>query len=548
MEVYSHRRLDPELNAIRLLRIDKTHEGSPIVLSIRHANLDDNEPFNALSYAWGDESPLHDIVLHDGDKRTRFSVRQNLHDFLLTARNSEDDWSTKCIWIDQICINQKDHEERCHQVAQMAQIYSTALSTIVWPGLTSQEHDGGSDVASSTLLCDKDELEVIRNTPVALSEILHSEPALPSESAVRLLSMATGSLFRAPYWSRLWIIQEIVLASQVHVVIAGQIWDFNDFLLILAMLVARFKCPESKLERHIALDLQELQIKADLILFQQHLLSKLNIRLHSWADMFLVARRAKCTSPLDRVYGVMALVRKELQFYPDYTISPRQLLRSVLERQLSSATFRKSTWDTLFNILAYWEIFLEFEPIETMRDVPSEVLHKKFGDAKMKKSIVQRVLDDLKLPQPTIVMSLGARLNWKMASVILLDSYIHRADIDVCFSRIMKTNIDGHEPWSPEYQILEYIRLQQQLIKEAENLTYAPCVTRFRRRIVLSATHHDLKGWTRRSRSVIVQKLMAKNIRTSGNAKKNTRPLAYTPDQANERPFCAGRNASRRRR
>ncbi|KAH7079843.1 heterokaryon incompatibility protein-domain-containing protein [Paraphoma chrysanthemicola] len=516
MEVYCYRRLDPELSFIRLIRIHRTDESSPIVLSIRHASLDDNEPFNALSYAWGDESPLHDIVIHDDDRSTYISIRQNLYDFLLTARNSEKDWSLEWIWIDQICINQSDHEERCHQVAQMGWIYSKALSTIVWPGLTTHEHDRASDLASSTLLCDKDEVEAIRNTPVAISEMAPIEPALPSESAVRLLSMATDSLIRAPYWSRLWIIQEIVIASQVYIVIAGQIWDFSEFLLVLVMLDARLKCSESKMERHIADDLQDLRDWADMIWFQ-HKLGKANIKLNSWALVFVLAAGAKCTSPLDRVYGVMALVPKELQVYPDYSVSQRQLLRTIVGKQLSSAPFQTSVWDALFHTLTCWTVFFEFESIELIRDIPSQIFLDESLDLKIKKYIVRLVLDDLELPQPTIILSPVGQVHWKAATYFLLESYINGADIDVRLSSTFGENIDELEQWSPADHILRHVRLQQQLIKETAKRKLGPPVIRFRRRIVLSTTHKDLQGRARRSRSVIVQKFWVNKISTADN-------------------------------
>lgn len=50
-----------------------------------------------------------------------------------SASGSKDgicDWTCEWIWIDQICINQADEEERCHRVDQMTELYSMSQTTI----------------------------------------------------------------------------------------------------------------------------------------------------------------------------------------------------------------------------------------------------------------------------------------------------------------------------------------------------------------------------------------------------------------------------------
>lgn len=135
MEKYQHRPLDTESCEIRLLRIEKsTDDVAPLVITLRHAQLDDGEQFNALSYVWGEGGPTYKCTIRDGISEGYLHIRQNLYGFLSTARRLEADWTTEWIWIDQICIKQEDHTERCHQVNQMGNLYSTAQATIVWPG------------------------------------------------------------------------------------------------------------------------------------------------------------------------------------------------------------------------------------------------------------------------------------------------------------------------------------------------------------------------------------------------------------------------------
>lgn len=134
MSSYGYRPLHPESHEIRLLQVQKsTDKSAPITLTLRHASLDDGQPFNALSYTWGDETPTTQISIYDSVTLGIVSVRRNLFEFLEEACQSTESWSLEWIWIDQISINQSDHTERCHQVGQMRRLYSVAQATLVWP-------------------------------------------------------------------------------------------------------------------------------------------------------------------------------------------------------------------------------------------------------------------------------------------------------------------------------------------------------------------------------------------------------------------------------
>ncbi|KAF3035529.1 hypothetical protein E8E12_001283 [Didymella heteroderae] len=129
MQEHRHRRIDTKTSEFRLSHIEKSNDAtSPIDITLRHAQLDEEAgQFNALSYAWSEESPTYEVYIHDGVTKDAFRVRQNLYDFLCTVRKMTK--LTEWIWIDQICIDQTQNDEKCHQVSQMGQLYSTAKST-----------------------------------------------------------------------------------------------------------------------------------------------------------------------------------------------------------------------------------------------------------------------------------------------------------------------------------------------------------------------------------------------------------------------------------
>lgn len=132
---YRYRPLDPQTKEIRLLRIVKTGPRNPITLELRHAKVDESGGFYALSYCWGEDNPVHRVPIHDGSEHGAVFVRVNLFHCLKFAHETTQDWSLDWIWIDQICIDQDKHKERCHQVGLMGELYTSANATVVWPGI-----------------------------------------------------------------------------------------------------------------------------------------------------------------------------------------------------------------------------------------------------------------------------------------------------------------------------------------------------------------------------------------------------------------------------
>lgn len=96
-------------------------------------------------------------------------------------RHMRDPKRRRYIWADAICINQKDTEEKNKQVAQMAEVYKVATQTVIFLGEPNEETD---------------------KIMVALCSNPSSANAdLPYES-----------LLRRPWFSRVWIYQELVLS------------------------------------------------------------------------------------------------------------------------------------------------------------------------------------------------------------------------------------------------------------------------------------------------------------------------------------------------
>ena len=83
--------------------------------------------YEALSYCWGSPAKPNRILIGD----CYLPITASLYAALLQLRDHS---IGRVIWVDAVCINQADLQERGHQVQSMAEIYSKANRVIVWLG------------------------------------------------------------------------------------------------------------------------------------------------------------------------------------------------------------------------------------------------------------------------------------------------------------------------------------------------------------------------------------------------------------------------------
>jgi hypothetical protein len=119
-------------------------------------------------------------------------VRQSLHAALEAIRNEV---KMRNLWIDALCINQKDVHERNKQVAIMGKIFHYASKVLVWLGEAADDSDLVFDYMKSL---DNEDCEW--------------DGPLNSKSAEAILAF-----YCRPYWRRFWVIQEILGAIPLDI-------------------------------------------------------------------------------------------------------------------------------------------------------------------------------------------------------------------------------------------------------------------------------------------------------------------------------------------
>jgi hypothetical protein len=213
---------------IRILRIESGIDNAPIICSLIPSSL--NEPYEALSYVWGTDEPTEEIKIRESKpsaptSRLRipvlheriFYIRPNLYAALRNFRSRK---SHVDLWIDALCINQEDYEEKEIQIAMMEDIYSKATRVLIWLG----EPKWFSEDAFECILrmCDLSLFDGLLK--VESSPLLH----------------ALGQLMKDVWFSRRWVVQELAMAKQATLHCGNHKIHWVDFADAIAFYVMSY--------------------------------------------------------------------------------------------------------------------------------------------------------------------------------------------------------------------------------------------------------------------------------------------------------------------
>lgn len=194
-------------NAIRLLDIlPRAAGGETPSISLRIANLSDKPDFEALSYVWGDAGITKDILCNGHG----VPVTVNLYDALSQLRLPD---RPRTLWVDALCINQWDLDEKSQQIRVMHLIYESCRRCVVWLGLADEHSDTALDMVQlmAELVSQRvnrpleeldDHLKETGRDLQQASEMGHPE-ALPPKDSPKWVSLF--SVLSRPWFTRVWV-------------------------------------------------------------------------------------------------------------------------------------------------------------------------------------------------------------------------------------------------------------------------------------------------------------------------------------------------------
>jgi hypothetical protein len=269
---------------IRLVRLLPRLLSDDIEIELIRADLASKPQYEALSYEWGPPCDSTSSVFIHGECRL---VQENLWWALRYLRL---DSQPRILWIDALCINQDDIVERNRQVRQMGRIYEQSSRVIVWMGyLNTIERD--------------------QDTSTAVT-FLHDISLNYSEYAYRE-NQPWGSLEKLcykNYWTRLWIIQEVVLATDILVQCGSYSFEWNILAGILDQLDIFLDHPKFLQEKGLYEVGQMIHKSIPGRLHRQRIARQSeDSKAQSLLNLLWTYKDAACVDPRDKVFGLHSL-------------------------------------------------------------------------------------------------------------------------------------------------------------------------------------------------------------------------------------------------
>ncbi|KAI1169349.1 HET-domain-containing protein [Nemania serpens] len=306
--------LDRDQNGFRLLTVFAGREEETLQSHLTHVTLGDPAVvYETISYCWGDSTVRDSITVDD----YVVDVPASAVAALKCMREAEE---PRIVWIDSICINQTDLDERAYQVGMMADIYRSAKGNLVYLG-ESDERTGDALEMIERLY------QEIRRKTSDFSEFhnsmrhyLNVGNYADDKLECGLDERALVSVFERPWFQRLWIVQEAALAA-VNTCFCGRSFSIKLDVLLRAAIWLCYHRPSLSQwffdhdALHNAADLWSLVDDKDSggaaaeYSYEQNLTS-----------LLLRAQYRQCSDPRDKVFAVLSMLDKEAEYAPEISL------------------------------------------------------------------------------------------------------------------------------------------------------------------------------------------------------------------------------------
>ncbi|KAL1637312.1 hypothetical protein SLS58_009403 [Diplodia intermedia] len=304
-----------------------------IECSLEKASLDDPPNYEALSYVWGDPTKTHSVAIDGKIVRVTKNLEVALRHLRLPRRHRK-------LWVDAVCIDQQNVDERDSQVLHMREIYQRCSIDLLWLGDDASILEKGAAVMDGIGTI----TELEESISASFSRGNNWEDKAPDDLLDEQFGNWTGTLnklFREPQvWQRVWIMQEVSLAPRV-VLVAGRAtlpWERIDDFLDVDRHIAAYGFPDAfhrpfghswtlKGELNYCLARAQILAHQRRICAQQQQQSEKALTPYNYTATSsssslhnILARFRYCnaTDPRDRIFALLNLSSNPLSLTPTY--------------------------------------------------------------------------------------------------------------------------------------------------------------------------------------------------------------------------------------
>lgn len=193
---------------IRLLAVHPGEPSEPIHCSLLYTSLlgEPTLPYETVSYCWGSIQERSNIRV-EGEL---LNVAASSAEALRRLRRFN---TSRILWIDAVCINQYNLEEKGRQVAFMGEVYSKAVRNLIWLGEADDLTEQALGAIRSIVEDARIETEDFRTLPQTAYDEHGAYVVSTSPLNASFESAPLQAFFNRPWFHRLWVVQEATLAN-----------------------------------------------------------------------------------------------------------------------------------------------------------------------------------------------------------------------------------------------------------------------------------------------------------------------------------------------
>jgi hypothetical protein len=193
-------------DCIRVLYLEAGINPAPTRVRLRPVHLRSLPAYEALSYHWG--YPTENTGFSITCDGRPFEVTRNLYEALPYLRLPDRE---RILWIDAICIDQKNNDDKNAQIPLMKSIYESATQVIIWIGTMA----GNDPQGFAMLEMFKASIEMNPRYQYDFNRNVEEGGLMPAVQNPAWTALV--NVFERKWFTRTWVIQEAVMAKRVWV-------------------------------------------------------------------------------------------------------------------------------------------------------------------------------------------------------------------------------------------------------------------------------------------------------------------------------------------
>lgn len=319
-----------------------------------------NNHFTALSYSAGNPRNTSRFLVNGLEFNAFANLGHALREVISFWKKEDVVLEQQLLWIDQICIDQSNPQERSHQVNMMRNIYASAERVLVClarkkcSGVGMQFAIGwrdtlvhglpAEDVCPEMGLTD-DSIRIAREKAAMSYFKSYQQSGIWREAWADFVR-----LMKSSWWRRCWICQEFIVARDAEFLYGGLSMNWKDFAIVINHMR---QCPWFFGEGYLA-----PLFGPRLLLDKKHNLNQLGETRTGELKVWLnYGRNCKSSDARDKIFAFLGLASEEYNITPDYSAS------TTIEEVLIQVATRIIAVDKNLDLLSYSAGERKYHPV-----------------------------------------------------------------------------------------------------------------------------------------------------------------------------------------